>query len=600
MTQQINGLDTAQVIYQANVSPRARTLIELESEVDGTRFDHREPWTNTEVPIYDRRPCIVYQAAENAIQSKVDLLLGDGRFPVATSRPEEDESDEDDESEGLNKEDSKKVDALIVSIITQAKLRPLFRETYASAQGCGTAVALLGQRKGKLFAETLPAKWCTPKRNSDGDIESVEVSFPYIKNELVNGKWEATCWLYRRVIDQKSDTVFAPGKASADCAQPSWQVLSTAPHGFGFCPVVWYRHNAPMMTVEGDDGNAVHRTILDELEGIDYALSQRHHGALHSLPQMYEIGVEPGYNPTSDGEQGDSIQVTQNGGTPNSVSNPVVGGYVSKGRRLPRGARKKGPGFVNQYPDAATKVGSIDTPGDALKSISDHIHDLRNKICETLAWVPLDPESIKFAATVSGKALEILRERELNRVSRDREGFGDGMMLPVVNMLLRIALHFGTALQTRKLKGALPVIKTFSKGGIWQDPELKLKWPSYFLQGADDNAKTVGLAIEAFDGGVITRRTQVETVARIFGIDNVTEYMSELEEENEAKAEKLAEEQKTALAKMHASGMTGLDEEDDSDEPPGSGGAARGSPKPAPAGRSGKPGSLPGPKRPVT
>jgi hypothetical protein len=167
-------------------------------------------------------------------------------------------------------------------------------------------------------------------------------------------------------------------------------------------------------------------------------------------------------------------------------------------------------------------------------------------------------------------------------------------------MLLRIALHFGTALQTRKLKGALPVIKTFSKGGIWQDPELKLKWPSYFLQGADDNAKTVGLAIEAFDGGVITRRTQVETVARIFGIDNVTEYMSELEEENEAKAEKLAEEQKTALAKMHASGMTGLDEEDDSDEPPGSGGAARGSPKPAPAGRSGKPGSLPGPKRPVT
>jgi hypothetical protein len=581
-------LDKAQRIYNAYVSPRARTLILWESEVDGTRFDGRKPWTDTEVPIYERKPVIVYKAVKNAIKSKVDLLLGEGRFPAVTARPDEDEQDKEDE---LAEKASEMVDKAITGIIKETKLRKLLREGYATAQTCGTMVFLLGVRRRRLFGETLPAKWCEPKRNENGDVVSITVCYPFIRTQQVQGKWTATCMLYRREIDDKADTIFKPAVALSDGTMPSFTVQARSEHGLGFCPVKWYRYDAPMQNVETEDGNPPHKDLLDELEGIDYALSQRHHGALSSLPQIIEIGVDPGYNPTSSGEVGQQIQVTMNGGTP-GPSNPVRGAYQTAPSRGHMGARKKGPNHVWQYSSTDTKVEAINTPGEALEAINVHIKDLRSKICEALAWVPLDPESIKFAATVSGKALEILRERELNRVSQDREDFGDQVILGTVCMLLRIALHFGAQLNTPGLKKAIPALTGMVSVGEWEDPALSLKWPSYFLQSPEDNQKTVDLAIKAFDGGIITKRTQVETVRRIFGIDNVTAYLEQLEEEAEAKAAKALEEQQQMMTRLHASGLGGLDP-DENDDKPGAGGNKEG----PPTGGSGKPGGFPGPKK---
>jgi hypothetical protein len=554
-TQEIQGLEKANEILAANTSPRSRTLALFEAEVDGTRFDQRPPWTS-DLPIYDRKPAIVYHVVESSIESKIDLMLGSGRMPAITSGPDEDEG-EDDAEDGLGEEESKTVDKLICSLVKEARLGMLWREMYGAAQGCGTSPALLGSRKGRLFAETLPAKWATPTRDENRDLVSVEIKYPYIETALINGKWTATCKLYRRVIDATQDMTFAPAEARIDGIEPKWAVQSTTVHGLGFVPVVWYRHHAPMQNIASEDGYPVHRTLLDQLEAIDLALSQRHHGALTSLPQIIEIGVEPGYNPTGEASDSMAVQVTQTGGTP-GPSNPVRGQYRTQGPRRRTGARKKGPNHAWQYESADTKVSAINTPGEALQAIDAHIKDLRSKICETLAYVPLDPESIKYAATVSGKALEILRARELNRVSRDREVFGEDVILATVDMLLRIALKLGTQLRTPRLKKALPVLAQFQGSNGWTPPLLDLKWPDYFKPDAEDEAKIVTTAREAYDAGAITRRTQVEAVKRIFGIANVDVYLKTLEAEKAERDAANAEAEAGVLAKSIAGAHASL------------------------------------------
>jgi hypothetical protein len=580
-TQEVHGLEKANEILRANTTPRARTLAELEREVEGTRFDHLPPWTSDK-PIYEKRPCVIYHAVESSINSKKDLLLGEGRFPTITARPDEDES-EDDEEDGLSKEQSLEVDKLICSVIREARLKPLFREMYASGQGSGTSVAICGTRRGRLFGETLPAKYATPTRDTDGNLTQVVIEYPYIQIQYVEQKWQAICYLYRRVIDAQTDVTFKPGIANIDGIAPKWSPAEggTVVHGLGFVPVKWYKHDAPMQHVATEDGCAVHRNILTELHELDLSLSQRHHGALHALPQLVEIGVEPGFNPTASGSTGMSVQVTMNGGTPNPQTNPVRGAYKTESPGQ-KGARKKGPNHVYQYESPETKVQAINTPGDALKSIDDDVKDLRNKICETLAWVPLDPDSIKFAATVSGKALEILRERELNRVCQDRECFGEDVILGVVCMLLRIATVKAKELKTPRLKKCLPILKEFiADDGQWQDPLFTLKWPSFFVPSPEDEKFIVDMANTAYEGGSITRRTQVQAVSRIFGISNIDEYLESLEQEAEEKREREQEDMANSMAKFH-------------DDPTGAGAGRSGKPKANPQGGAGGAGSAAG------
>lgn len=576
-TQEVGGTEKAKRCLEANTPPRARTLRLFEAEVEGTRFDDRAPWTSDK-PIYEKRPCIVYHAVDSSIQSKIDLLLGEGRFPAITSRPDEDEDDEEEE-DGLGEEDSKKLDKLFLSIIREAKAKHLYREMYEKGQGCGTAIALLGDRNGRLFTETLDAKWATPERDANGELTKVVIQYPYIELQKVDGRWVHICYLYRREIDRESDTTFAKAEAREDGIDPQWTVATKTQHGLGFVPVKWYKHRAPRQHIASEDGNPVHRTLLSELEEMDYSLSQRHHGALHALPQIVEIGVEPGTNPTAVGKTQMTVDTTESGGTPNPVTNPVRGQYRTVSTAV-KGTRKKGPNHIWQYESPDTKVEAINTPGDALKSIDDDVKDLRNKICETLAWVPLDPDSIKFAATVSGKALEILRERELNRVCQDREVFGEDVILGVICMLLRIALKRSAQLRTPRLKQCLPILQKFvGTDEQWQDPLLTLRWPPFFRQDPENQKFTSDMARADYEGGVITRRTQVQAVASIYGITNIDAYLEELEEENEKKRQQAQEDMAQSMAKFHDDS-----ELDDSD---GEGKSRGGKPEANPPGGAG-------------
>jgi len=551
----IYGETEAQKAIEANTTPRMLRLGMLRRYVTGDQYQGRPKWTSQDCPVWDREPAVIWMAPEGAITSNEDLLLADGRYPTITTRTEEDES-ESESDEALDEESSKKLDFLLRNIEREAKLRPHNREAYKDAQSVGTCVGLFGARNGRLFAETIQAEYATVEFDYTGNVTRLTVQYPYLDiSRDHQGAYHAKALLFRRVIDEVSDTTFLPGEARQDGIEPSWFVdkTKTAQHNLGFCPVIYHKFRLVSSIVNDTDGKAIHAQSTDELDAFNLQASIRHNGAINSLPQRYECGVEPGFNPTEPAQAQGLIVYAQPGGGSFSPHSPPKERFVSY-QTAPHGARRAGPTWVWQYSDANVKVGQLELNSGALEALATTMADLRARVCEQLAWVALNPEEIKFAAALSGKALERLMARQLNRVAKDRDGFGIDYLRASYCMLLRIAGKLGPgALKTRGLKSAHSAVQSFeSVADGWTDPPLSLQWGTWFQPNAQDDKDLVETTKTAYDARFITLKTAIEKLKRTFGIDNIDAYLESLKEESDERAEKEQDDLAASIAQAHA------------------------------------------------
>jgi hypothetical protein len=460
MTTKYEGIEAVPKLIEANTSPRYKRIEWLENWVTGTQYNGLEcDWFNDKAPLWERRPCIVYPAVSLAIESYVDLIFGESRFPAFTSLPGEDEADDE---AGLAEEDSKVLDRFISKHHDLCAFPTYCRDGLRAAMGAGTAVGIHGHRNGKPFAQLVPSKWCTPVLDGDGKVVSLEIRYPYVdeyKNQ--RGEWAVRVRIFRRVIDATSDVTFLPAEAHEDGREPThWtpDATKSVSHHLGFCPVVWYPFMKGPQIVNEIDGKAVHALTTDEIHQHDIARSQWHRCALLSEPQIVETGVTPGHNPTGEGRPA-MVPSSEFGGMP-GPNNPIRGGYLTGD--VIGGARKKGPGYVWSYPDKDTKVEAVTFSKDALEAQHVNVSDLRLKVQEALCVVFLDPENIKFAATTSGKALEAIKQKQIDRCGQYRDDVRDGFLLPSVDMQLRIAQRVGANLKVPLIAKALPVLAKFN------------------------------------------------------------------------------------------------------------------------------------------
>src|SRR5690348_13725521 len=266
MNEQYEGADRVPKLLLANTSPRYRRLEALERWVLGTQYDHRAcDWFDDKVPLWERKPCVIYPAVSLAIESYVDLLFGEKQFPEFSSKPGEDEKDD---AAGLGEDASKTLDRFISKHHDISGFRAYCREGISAAMGCGTAIGLHGHRNGKPFSELLPAKWGTPEFVGDA-VSSIEIRYPYVDEyRKADGKWAVRVRLYRRVIDAVADTTFLPADAEEDGREPQWAVdkTKTVRHGLGFCPAIWYPFMKGCVPVNVIDGQAIHALTTDEIQ----------------------------------------------------------------------------------------------------------------------------------------------------------------------------------------------------------------------------------------------------------------------------------------------------------------------------------------------
>jgi len=517
MHDKVPGYTEALNILRQNMSQRAKALLSLEKHVDGTQYEDLPDWFSDKKPLWERAPCIVYPIVRSAIDSNTDLLLGEGRFPTA-------------KVDGLAGEEANDFEKAVARVVQQSRLKAAGREVFGAGQGCGSACAVFGLRNGRLFIDTLLARWCEPVLDAEGAVESLEVRYPYLALVKDPGGTEKyVCKLYRRTIDATYDATYHPAEAREDGTEPSWRVdnARTVAHNLGFCPVVWFPHLKGCTAVNDFDGKAIHEHLTDEIRAHDFALSQRHRAALYAGdPQWTEIGVQPGYNPT-----GSARKVEVPASTFGRPGERAHAAYVSDAPTASK-ARKKSPGTVWQYEGTANevKVQLHTLPGDALKALDDHARDLRAKLAEGLGVVFIDLDNLPNESRLSGKAFESVKARQLDRVNYYRSDFGDRFLLPALGMLLRIAIVTGLEIE------GLEVVKSAllkSKHLSWHAPPIDLVWGDYFQPSGEEEELLIRSAAQAITAGIATRRAVVEKLHNVLGIRDVESYMAELDKERE-------------------------------------------------------------------
>lgn len=549
--------ERAETILRNNLNPRYFKLDRLERYAKGTQYEGRPSFWNDDVPLHERAPIIVHPVVNSAVASNCDLVLGEGRYPVATTHPGEDDS-AFDERFGLSEEDSEVLDRFLKEVQEQARCTAAFTELLETAQHSRTSVAVCRVVDGKLDIETVLAKHCEPtfdaKRPSE--VVKLEIRYPYIEDYFDEEKkqWSCRCMLYRRIIDTMSDTVYLPAPASENRGEPdTWNVdvPKTAAHGFGFCPVVWYKFMPSKSTVAEIDGCAVHEKLLDEIDALNLSVSQVHRASVYTAdPQTVEIGVDDDHNPAPMGRTA-TLWVP---GVNDHPDNKNWRGPATGAGGMP--ARKKGPGVVWRYPSPDSDVKYLTLPPGALEAAENDAKRIEAMIKEALAYVAIDLDKMKLGSDISGRALEWLHRKQIDRCSRIRTDFGDNCMKPVINMLLRIALHMKKGLYLAGLDKVRGILERFMQAlddgtTRWFNPTMKLAWGPWFAQ-TDADAKQTSETVRAdYTAKLITRQTAIQKLAPYYGIKDATQYLDALEDEDESTAAATA-------ALMKAAGMQGM------------------------------------------
>lgn len=571
MQQQPQGYQDAIAAVQAHTSQRAREICELERWVRGTQYDHLPDWFSQDRPLFERAPCIVYPATQIAISSHSDLLLGEGRMPAFKFG---------DESA------SKDAEAQLQKLLAAAGFQRLATEVLEASMGQRSGVALVGVRKGKIAASTFKAAWCTPELDDDGSVLSLEVKYPYVVEVRdPHGRLACKAMMFRRVVDAASDTTFVPQEIKDDGREPrAWvpDPKRTLPLSFGFCPVVWYPHLRGIVSEARVDGWALHETLLDEIRAHDFAVSQRHRAALYTGdPIIIETGVPKGYNPSTTGPVIE-MPATLKGGpswtkiktsdqqdawlSPEgavSLAPPPSGANVSRGAYVSGGDNKQGrvksPGRTWTFESKDARCELLTLPPGALDAIEKNADDIRSKLAESFAVVHLNPDDIRFAATLSGKAMRALLRRQLNRADKLRDDFGARFLSPAAEMVVRIVQKIGPA----ALRQRFAIDQLLRE----VDPVIDLNWPGYFPPDLDEEQKLAGTVRDDYLEGLITLETAVQRRAASYGIADVPAYVKKLEAEKKKRDQESIELQRSTFeAEGGMAGLKGSREEDDEDD----------------------------------
>jgi len=509
-------------------TPRFLALNTLDAYVAGDQYAGRPGMhEESDRPLRERAPSIVYPIAQNAIRSNSDFVLGEGRWPSITSFTSEDDR-AFDEDFGLDEDDSKILDKFVGKVVEQARMRAGMREMLDAAQGCGSSVGVCKIADGKLTLETVRAAWCTPTFSQDrpGVVTSLEILYAYIDTtyDAQAKEFVDRCLLYRRVIDETSDTAFKPAVALDDGQMPRFVPDVAVAHGFGFCPVIWYRFLPGALKPNELDGEAVHAYLLDEIDSLNFALSARDRAAFFAAcPPIVETGVEEGATPA---EMGREAVVINRAGSPGPNGAPrkhdSYGVDAPKGRR--RAARVLRPGAVWTYENSAARAGYMTLPGDALAAVDANIADLKAKILESLAVVDIDVENAKTALDASGKAQAMAHERQLKHCRVIREDFGNNCLLATIDMFLRIVLVKGAnaGIYIAGLKKVLPILARFQRqvandqgqtATRWFPPHIDLVWGPFFENSATDEQAIITGTTAMLDAKLITRKLAVQRLA---------------------------------------------------------------------------------------
>ena len=502
-------------------SERFWALNRLESIWNGQRYqlEGRPSFWDQSVPLRERAPCVQSHLPRTAGLRLAHMVMGDRSFPAVTVKG-------GGYGSALTPNDITLVQALVDELAKASRLSIKAREYLIEGLKTGTSVSIQSLSHGKPSIQILPAKWCTPLLDAQGQVVHMVVQYKIPSTTPGTYQW------YRREIGGGLDKVWKPVPVTK--VEPKWEALPLESEGIlEFTPVVWTRSLSEGVD-EGSnvDGHALAEGLEDEVEALDMELSQYYRNALYNGdPQMVRTGTDPDETPAPIGEQG------------------AMGSVFSwfNGKSFGRGGDtglKKAPGKVWNIPEGGDAK-LLESSGSGAKIIEGAISQLRRVATDSLGVVLADPDTLG-RGDLSARALTLMFGPMLDTCDNLRATYGDAIVL-ILGQLLRLcagaeALQGGVHLQSwvdaqpaLSKMFASKVVPATEEGSepatvtVWVNPTVSLGWGDYFSPSWSEVSSAVEATSKATGGKpVLSQRQAVTLLGKITGVSNVEDELAQL------------------------------------------------------------------------
>lgn len=550
-----------QLIEQTGRSKQIRSLA---SYYEGSQYDGRPEWFNgigakgEEVPLRERKPCIVYPLPKACCNQATRFTFGEGRFP----KIDVDEAEGDSavtESLALNHEDSETLSKYAANIVDSSRLKSAMRALLRHGLSKRTAVACLSVRRGRFAIDMPRAMDCYAEFVDPGD-PSTDVlrmvwCYRFQKQVERHGTVISIWHWFRRDYTDTEVVVYADVQDEAG-KEIVWarDEEQTKAHGFGFCPVVWAR-NLPEPTCNEIDGTSLYEDLGDEFDALNFALSQRHRGIVYfGSPQAWETGVGDDEKPYQVGRTATAPvmsahqakiaadQAREQAAAGASAAYAAIATGVSP--RVSSPARKSAPDRIQSYKSTDVKLGIMETTGAAFDAATKHVLDVRSRILEAIDVILLDPTTVAGKGDVSAKALALMYAPLLALVDELRDCWWAGALQPILSMMFRItAIMKGVGLYIPGAAKASAILSRFFmqpdgfEEVIWCCPKMTPTWGAYFSLPKPEPKDAVDIAVKAKEAKLVTPATATAYIADEFGVVDADEESEQAEGETLTNAE---------------------------------------------------------------
>lgn len=355
-------------------------------------------------------------------------------------------------------------------------------------------------------------RWTTPTFKDRSTLELASIEKRYIYPEEVRdpatGMFTTINMWYRRVIDGKLDTLFAPEEVSDE--EPNWQVQEQVEHNLGFCPAVWIQNLQVVDDIDGDPDCP--DTCFDQFQAIDTLIAQMLKGVIANCDPTLKISTDA---PLADVAKGSDNAI-----------------------KLPAGG----------------EAGYIEISGSGPKSALETMQEVRREVLEVAQCVLEHPDMSNRTAT----EIQRLFAAMIAKADKMREQYGEKGVKPLLRKMVKAAKQLGeptldaNGQPTRQVLNLPPrIIKNGEQTQqvaqkLGQGGPIDLQWPDYFEPTQQDVSLATTATVQAKTGGLIDQETASKYVGPLFKVEDVGAMLDRV------KAEK-AEDQ----AQLEAMAMSG-------------------------------------------
>lgn len=462
-----NNLGVIMKSQGSGAKVRNDTLELFDAYYENRQYDNLTDWNEAMkseefVPIRDRKPRVVFNVAKVLVDKVTSKLVGTSVFPKFTI---EDDPEDTDFLRMVQK----------VTRFRKHLLEPIRRSLIS-----GSCFVRFFFIDGTPKMEHYLGKYCYPKFDALGELDSLEVKYVYEDPDDKDSQGRPLFKWYRLVLSKSADILYDNPEYKEGNSEPKFTVVEQNDHNLGWVQGEWLR---PAEFKFDPDGSSLFGDILDFIDDVNYSLSQS--------SQAVSYNQEP--------------QLTVNG-----VDEDELAELINSSEKAWDLGREGEAKFVESTMKGTEEAREVRK-------------EARQFMLEVVRVVISDPDKMAASAQ-SGRALEILNAPLVELIDELRTIYEP----QIVNLLVKLSMTFVTlGIQGADLAIEMP--PQYKPVSL----DISVHWPAIFPPTIDDIAKKVSAVVQASQGHIISHETGTRWIAQDFGVEDIDEEVKKIQNEAE-------------------------------------------------------------------